>query len=321
MKRPKSVPGTAIKYLWVGLLAITSTTATFAQQDAQYTQYMYNTLAVNPAYAGSRGHMSIAALHRSQWVGLDGAPKTQTVNLHTPLGYNGLGLGISVVNDQIGPTSETYFDLDISYTINVSDEARLSMGVKGSAHMLDIRFSELNQDISNPGGPDPSLQQDIQNKFSPNIGAGIYYHTQRFYTGLSVPRFLETQHFDESSLSAAAEQMNFYWITGYVWDVSPIWKLKPAVLAKVVRGAPLQLDFSASAMYNDKFILGVAYRWDAAISGLAGFQVSPEFMIGVAYDREVTELGQAIFNDGSFEVILRYDFIKVLESMKSPRFF
>lgn len=321
MLRPKSLLGTSSKHLWVSLVALLVTSITLAQQDAQYTQYMYNTLSVNPGYAGSRGHMSIAALHRSQWVGLEGAPKTQTVNLHTPLGYNGIGLGISVVNDQIGPTSETYFDLDISYTINVSDDARLSFGVKGSAHMLDIRFSELNQDITNPGGPDPSLQQDIQNKFSPNVGAGIYYHTQRFYTGISVPRFLETQHFDESSLSTAAEQMNFYWITGYVWDVSPMWKFKPAVLAKVVRGAPLQLDFSASGMYNEKFILGAAYRWDAAISGMAGFQVSPEFMIGLAYDREITELGQAIFNDGSFEVILRYDFIKVLESMKSPRFF
>ena len=321
MNCPRSTPGTAIKYLLISFLALLVTPATLAQQDAQYTQYMYNTLSVNPGYAGSRGHMSITALHRSQWIGLEGAPKTQTVNIHTPLGYNGLGMGISVVNDQIGPTSETYFDLDISYTINVSDEARLSMGVKGSAHMLDVRFSELNQDITNPGGPDPSLQQDIQNKFSPNIGAGVYYHTQRFYTGLSVPRFLETQHFDESSLSTAQEEMNFYWITGYVWDVSPMWKFKPAVLAKVVRGAPLQLDFSASAMYNEKFILGAAYRWDAAISGLAGFQVSPEFMIGLAYDREITELGRAIFNDGSFEVILRYDFIKVLESMKSPRFF
>lgn len=321
MNCPRSTQGTAIKYLWVSLLAFLTSTVAISQQDAQYTQYMYNTLSVNPGYAGSRGHMSIAALHRSQWVGLDGAPKTQTINLHTPLGHNGLGLGVSVVNDQIGPTSETYFDLDISYTINVSDDARLSLGVKGSAHMLDVRFSELNQDITNPGGPDPSLQQDIQNKFSPNVGAGIYYHTQRFYTGLSIPRFLETQHFDESSLSTAREQMNFYWITGYVWDVSPMWKFKPAVLAKVVQGAPLQVDISASGMYNEKFILGAAYRWDAAISGMAGFQVSPEFMIGLAYDREITELGQAIFNDGSFEVILRYDFIKVLESMKSPRFF
>lgn len=292
-----------------------------AQQDAQYTQYMYNTVSVNPGYAGSRGHMSIAALYRAQWVGLDGAPKTQTLNLHTPVGYGGVGMGISIVNDQIGPTSETYFDLDFSYSVQASDEARISFGVKASAHLLDVRFSELNQDYTNPGGPDPTLQQDIQNRFSPNVGAGVYYHTDKFYAGLSVPRILETRHFDSSSLSTANEQMNYYFITGYVWDISPMWKFKPTVLAKVVSGAPLQLDFSANAMFNEKFILGAAYRWDAAISGLAGFQVTPELMIGMAYDREITELGSAVFNDGSFEVILRYDFIRILEGMKSPRFF
>lgn len=293
----------------------------YGQQDAQYTQYMYNTVSINPAYAGSRGHMSIAALHRSQWVGLDGAPKTQTLNLHTPLGYRGVGFGISVVNDQIGPTSETYFDLDFSYTIQTSDEARLSFGLKASAHLLDIAFSELNQDVTNPGGPDPTLQQDIQNRFSPNIGGGVYYHTQRFYAGISVPRILETTHFDESSLSTAKEQMNFYFITGYVFDMDAFWKFKPAVLTKIVQGAPLQLDLSANFMYNDKFIMGAAYRWDAAFSGLAGFQISPSFLVGIAYDRETTALGQAAFNDGSFEIILRYDFIKVLDNLKSPRFF
>ncbi len=293
----------------------------YGQQDAQYTQYMYNTVSVNPGYAGSRGHMSIAALHRSQWVGLDGAPKTQTLNLHTPLGYRGVGMGISVVNDQIGPTSETYFDLDFSYTIQTSADARLSFGLKASGHLLDITFSELNQDVTNPGGPDPTLQQDIQNRFSPNIGGGVYYHTQRFYAGLSVPRILETTHFDESSLSTAKEQMNFYFITGYVFDMNAFWKFKPALLTKVVQGAPLQVDISANFMYNDKFIMGAAYRWDAAFSALAGFQISPSFLVGIAYDREITELGQATFNDGSFEVILRYDFIKVLDNLKSPRFF
>ncbi len=292
-----------------------------AQQDAQYTQYMYNTVSVNPGYAGSRGHFSIAALHRSQWVGLDGAPKTQTLNLHTPLGYRGVGFGLSVVNDQIGPTSETNLDLDISYTIQTSQDARLSFGIKASGHLLDVRFSELNQDLSSPGGPDPTLQQDIDNRFSPNIGAGVYYHTENFYAGLSVPRFLETSHFEESSLSTAKEQMNFYFITGYVFEMSAFWKFKPTILSKVTQGAPLQLDFSANFMYNDKFIMGAAYRWDAAVSGMAGFQISPEFLIGIAYDREITELGQAVFNDGSFEVILRYDFIKVLDNLKSPRFF
>ncbi len=307
--------------LWVFLLFMLLVSPAMAQQDAQYTQYMYNTVSVNPGYAGSRGHMSIAALYRAQWVGLDGAPKTQTLNLHTPMGYGGAGLGFSIVNDQIGPTSETYFDLDISYTIQTSDDARLSFGIKGSAHLLDIRFSELNQDLANPGGPDPTLQQDIQNRFSPNIGAGVYYHTQRFYAGFSVPRILETTHFDESSLSTASERMNFYLITGYVMDMSAFWKFKPALLTKVVQGAPLQLDLSANFMYNDKFIIGAAYRWDAAFSGMAGFQISPSFLIGLAYDREITELGNAAFNDGSFEVILRYDFIRVQGNLKSPRFF
>lgn len=293
----------------------------YGQQDAQYTQYMYNTVSVNPAYAGSRGNLSIAALYRSQWVGLDGAPKTQTLNIHSPIGYQGMGLGFSIVNDQIGPTSETNFDLDLSYTIKLAKEAKLSFGLKASAQLLDIRFSELNQDIGNPGGPDPTLQDDITNRFSPNIGGGVYYHTDRFYAGISVPRILETSHFDESSLSTAKEQMNFYFLTGYVFDLSAFWRFKPAMLVKATQGTPLQLDLSANFMYNDKLILGAAYRWDAAFSGMAGFQISPAFLIGLAYDREITELGQAIFNDGSFEVILRYDFIKTKTKMKSPRFF
>ncbi len=289
-----------------------------AQQDAQYTQYMYNTVSVNPAYAGSRGHLSIAALYRNQWLGLDGAPETQTLNLHTPMGYRGVGLGISIVNDKIGPTSETYFDVDFSYTIQTSFDAKLSFGLKASAHMLDIRYSELDEfEI------DPQLQsqQDIQNKFSPNVGAGVYYHTERFYTGLSVPRLLETTHFDESSISTATEQINLYFITGYVWDLNPFLKFKPTLLTKAVQGAPIQVDLSANFMFNEKFIGGIAYRWDAAFSGLFGFRVSDEMFIGLAYDRETTDLGAATFNDGSFEVILRYDFIKNIGNLKSPRFF
>ncbi len=307
------------KILQLTLVLLFSVTSfIYAQQDAQYTQYMYNTVSVNPAYAGSRGHLSIAALYRNQWLGLDGAPETQTLNLHTPMGYRGVGLGISIVNDKIGPTSETYFDVDFSYTIQTSFDAKLSFGLKASAHMLDIRYSELDEfEI------DPQLQsqQDIQNKFSPNIGAGVYYHTERFYTGLSVPRLLETTHFDESSISTATEQINLYFITGYVWDLNPFLKFKPTLLTKAVQGAPIQVDLSANFMFNEKFIGGIAYRWDAAFSGLFGFRVSDEMFIGLAYDRETTDLGAATFNDGSFEVILRYDFIKNIGNLKSPRFF
>lgn len=307
------------RYRWVLWgFALCSVLSLYAQQDAQYTQYMYNTVSVNPAYAGSRGHLSIAALYRNQWLGLEGAPETQTLNLHTPVGYHGVGMGVSVVNDKIGPTSETYFDVDFSYTVRTSSDARLSFGIKASAHMMNIRYSELDEfDID----PQLQAQQDIKNQFSPNVGVGIYYHTDRFYMGFSAPRILETTHFDESTVSTAKEQINWYLIAGHVWDLNPFLKFKPTVLAKVVQGAPLQVDISANFMFNEKFIGAIAYRWDAAFSSLFGFQISDGIFIGLAYDREITDLGGTTFNDGSLELIVRYDFIRNLGNFKSLRFF
>ncbi len=293
-----------------------------AQQDAQYTQYMYNMPSINPGYAGSKESLSVTALYRSQWAGLEGAPKTQTLSLHSPIGYRGVGLGFGILNEQIGPTAETYFDVDFSYTIFTSREGRLSFGLKGSAHLLDIQYSKLNQDISNPNGPDPLLQTDIENKFSPNIGAGVYYHNGKFYAGASVPRILETTHFKASNISTAKEQMNLYLTTGYVFELNRDLKFKPTLLTKVVRGAPLQVDLSANFMFNDKFILGAAYRWSAAVSGLFGFYIDDGFLLGLAYDKETTDLGGTQFNSGSFEVLLRYDFKKGRgRQIRSPRFF
>ncbi len=312
------VKNNVIKEIVMGLILLVSLN-TFAQQDAQYTQYVYNTVSVNPAYAGSRGHLSIAGLYRAQWVGLDGAPETQTFNIHSPIGHKGIGLGLSVVNDVIGPTSESFVDLDISYTINLDFDKKLSFGLKPSINLLDVQFSELNQDTGQ--GVDPITQQNIDNRFSPNVGAGIYYHTDRFYAGLSVPRILETEHFDESSLSTASEEINIYFITGYVFELNPFLKFKPALLTRAVQGAPLQVDLSANFLFNEKFIAGAAYRWSAAFSGLVGFKVSDEILLGLAYDRETTDLGATSFNDGSFEIIFRYDFARALGKLKSPRFF
>jgi len=300
------------------LEALLSTTAK-AQQDAQYTQYMYNTVSVNPGYAGSRGHVSIAALHRSQWMGLEGAPVTQSLNIHSPVGVKGVGMGLSVVNEQIGPTTETLFDIDCSFTFRTSRYGRLSFGLKASANLLDVNFSQLNfsQDI----GMDPTLQTDIDNQFSPNIGTGAYYHDGRFYLGLSIPRMLETTHFDESALSTAKERMNYYLITGYVFELNPFLKFKPTFLGKWTFGAPLQMDLSANFMFNEKLVLGAAYRWEAAFSGLMGYHISEGLMVGLAYDREITDLGNVSFNSGSFEIIVRYDFISTRGTPKSPRFF
>ena len=296
----------------------------YAQQDAQYTQYMFNTMSVNPAYAGSRGQLSIAALYRAQWVGLDGAPETQTLNLHSPIRNSRLGYGISVVNDNIGDgvVQETYIDAVISYTIDVSLDGKLSFGLKAGGNLLNLDFNGLNNFDNEPIAGD-----NIENKFSPNFGLGVYYHTDRFYAGLSAPNLLETDHFDNSQRDAndvqflSTDRINFYFITGYVFDLSGNMKFKPAFLTKVVSGAPLQLDFSANFLFNDKFSLGAAYRWDAAFSALAGFQISDQFMLGLAYDREITELGSTQFNDGSFEVFLRFELVKSFQRLVSPRFF
>ena len=296
----------------------------YAQQDAQYTQYMYNTMSVNPAYAGSRGQLSAAALYRSQWVGLEGAPKTQTLNLHSPIRNSRLGYGISIVNDNIGDgvVQETQFDAVLSYTVDVALDAKLSFGLKVGGNMLSLDFNGLNNfDSENIQG------ENIDNKFSPNFGVGVYYHTDKFYAGLSAPNMVETEYFDNSQRDAnsvqflSKERMNFYLITGYVFDLNNNFKFKPALLTKVVGGAPLQIDLSASFLFNDKFSFGAAYRWDAALSGLLGFQLSDQFMIGLAYDRETTELGGTQFNDGSFEVFLRFELVKSFRRMVSPRFF
>lgn len=295
-----------------------------AQQDAQYTQYMYNTLSVNPGYAGSRGQLSAAALYRSQWTGLKGAPETFTVNLHSPIRNSRLGYGISVVNDNIGDgvVQETRLDAAISYTIDVSRDAKFSFGLTAGGNLLNLDFTGLrNFDL------EPVSQDNIDNKFSPNFGLGFYYHSERFYAGLSAPSLLETEYFDENSNDAnsvsflAKQRINFYFITGYVFDLNGNLKFKPALLTKAVGGAPLQVDMSANFLFNEKFTFGLGYRWDAAVSGLAGFQISDQIMLGLAYDKETSELGSQTFNDGSFEVFLRWELVRAYKGLVSPRFF
>ncbi|WBX72459.1 PorP/SprF family type IX secretion system membrane protein [Tenacibaculum retecalamus] len=191
----------------------------------------------------------------------------------------------------------------------------LSFGLKGTAHLLNVDYNKLN--IYNPG--DNLLNENI-NEFSPNVGLGLYYrHADTWYLGFSVPSLLETDHLDNQSLSTSKERMNFYLTGGYVFNLSENTKFKPAFLTKAGSGAPLQVDLSANFMLHEKFILGTAYRWSAAFSGMLGFQVNDQFLVGFAYDRETTELGNAQFNDGSFELFLRFELQKI-GKIFSPRF-
>lgn len=302
------------------LVLILSGLEMHSQQDSQFTQYMYNTININPAYAGSRGVMSIFGLYRNQWVGLDGAPVTMTGSLNTPISNSNVGLGLSVVSDKIGPSDETSISADISYSIPTSERFKLSFGLKATANLLNIDFTKLNQ--YNPN--DPRFQDNVDNKFSPNVGAGLYFHSDKTYFGLSVPNFLETKHFDEEASSNSAsfvakERMHYYLIGGHVFDLSPSIQFKPAFLTKVVQGAPLQVDLSANFLFNEKFTLGAAYRWDAAMSAMAGFQISQGLFIGYGYDMETTKL--ADYNSGSHEIFLRYELFKTVDRVISPRFF
>lgn len=297
--------------------------AVSAQQDPQYTQYIYNPSVINPAYAGSRDAISILGLHRSQWLGLDGAPVTQTLSGHSPLGDGNLGLGLSLWNDKIGPTAETLGAVDFSYGLDFGTEARFNFGIKVGLHVLDVNFNELNIfDIS-----DTELENNIDGRVAPVLGLGGFYYTDRWYVGVSTPNLLQTKHFntDRRGVNATQfvveEEIHYYAIAGYVFNISEEIDFKPATLIKYIASAPVQIDITANFLFYDKLTLGAAYRWDAAVSGLVAFQINPQFMVGFAYDREVTQLGNTTFNNGSYEVFLRFEIFKDPEVMLSPRFF
>lgn len=290
-----------------------TTFVNYAQQDAQFTQYMYNTININPAYAGSRGALSIFALHRTQWVGLDGAPVTNVASVNTPLNESNLGLGVTIINDKIGPTTENTISADVSYTVPTSETFKLSFGIKATANFFNLDINRLN-----PAEADPSIR-DFNNKFTPNIGAGVYLHSDKAYIGFSIPNFIESDRYDDNEVAIFKEKINYYLIAGYVFDMNESIKFKPALLTKIVEGAPIQVDLSGNFMFNDKFALGLAYRWSAAVSAMVGFQVSEAMYIGYGYDHDTTRLKN--YNSGSHEIFLRYEIFKNNGKITTPRFF
>ena len=289
-----------------------------AQQDPQYTQYMYNMNVVNPAYAGSRGTLSFGLLGRTQWTSIDGAPKTLTFNTHAPLGKK-VGVGISVIADEIGPAKEQNIYADFSYTLNTSDVGRLAFGLKAGVTLLDVNLlGVVLPETLNAG--DPVFDENINDAF-PNFGAGVYYYTDKWYAGFSVPNILKSEHLDKDNINTkASEEVHYFLTGGYVFDLSSTVKLKPSLMVKGVAGAPISFDINANVLLYERLEFGASYRWEDAVSALVNFGVTPDFRIGYAYDYTISEFSNSQ-TGGSHEIILLYDLDLSKKNLKSPRFF
>lgn len=284
-----------------------------AQQDPQYTQYMYNMNVVNPAYAGSKESLSLTALYRNQWTGLEGNPVTYTFSAHSPIG-NKVGLGLSAIKDELGPVSETNVFADFSYTLQFSANIKVAFGIKAGVTFHDVGLASL--EVIDPN--DPFFSQDINNTY-PNIGAGAFLYGEKFYIGLSVPNMLKSVHLDENGLKYGSEKNHYFATAGYVFQLSENVKLKPSTMVKSAFDAPVSFDVNLNALFYETFELGASYRFEDSFSGLVGFQVTPNIRVGYAYDHVTSDIKTV--GPASHEVIVSFDIYFRPPSIISPRFF
>lgn len=299
--------------LIIGLLS-------FAQQDPQYTQYMHNMSVINPAYAtDDNSTMNLGLLYRSQWVRSVGGPTTGTLFAHSVITDRVEG-GISFVHDEIGDVvKSTTATADIAYVIPVSNETKLSFGMKLGVTQFSTNFDGF---VYSDPLPDPAFAENLSRTY-PNLGAGAFLFTDHYYLGLSVPNLIETNHLeqDQGIVHQGKKRIHAFFTGGYVIDLSDNLKFKHAFMAKHVRGARLSVDLTANFLIHEKVEIGAAYRFDDSYSGMINFSMSPAMRIGYAYDHTISNLGR--FNSGSHEIILLFNISKLIGKGydKSPRFF
>lgn len=297
------------------LLAIViASKASYAQQDPLFTQSFDNMIYVNPAYAGSRGMLNFTDLNRVQWVGFEGNPRSNAISLNSPIFHESLGGGLNLINDAVGPIKQTMVFGDLAYSIKLNASgARLAFGLKAGFNLININSSSLiTTDLS-----DPALIQNVQNRLNPNFGTGIYYHSSKFYVGLSSPKILK-QSYDGVS-NTNLEKRHYFGIIGGVANLNAEWKLKPAAQVRITQGSPISVDLSLATIYRDKLWFGALYRLDAAYGLFVQFQFSPQLKMGVATDFDANEMRS--YNTGSFELMLSYDLNFKKEGVRSPRYF
>ncbi|MEQ9261631.1 MAG: type IX secretion system membrane protein PorP/SprF [Owenweeksia sp.] len=307
------------KLILSGLLAVAFSGGVFAQQDPLYTQYRNNMLSVNPAYAGSRDALTVGLLHRSQWVGMDGAPSTQTLTIHGPLVNRNLGFGLSVVHDQIGPTNTTGVYGDLSGRVKVSSSGYLAGGIK-----LGLSFFQSNLTGVSTGTQGDDAYSVNTSRVLPNLGFGVYYYTPKFYLGVSSPKLVQNVLYADDLPSGevfeVTEKRHYFAIAGVVLELNPNLKFRPSVLARLVQGAPNSFDLTGSFIFADKFWIGGFYRYQESVGVLMDYNFTPQLKVGYSYDYTLSELQD--YNSGSHEISITYDFIfNDAKKIKSPRYF
>jgi len=297
--------------------------STQAQQDAMYSQYMFNMLTVNPAYAGSRDVLSTTAMYRRQWLNIDGAPTTALVSADMPIKGEKMGLGLMVVNDKIGITNTLGVYGSYAYRIRMRERGTLSLGLSGGASNYSANLSRV--ETSNDGVFDPAFSQNLS-KWMPNFGAGIYYSTDRFYLGASLPHLMNNSLGSTTKISLlkaektnASQYRHLFFMAGYVFKVSPTVACKPSILTKYVSNAPLEIDLNANFWFQDKIGIGASYRSADGMVAMVEFQLSKQLRFGYAYDFPLTRLSK--YTTGSHEVLLRYEFGFDKGQILSPRYF
>lgn len=295
------------------LPAVFSCTNIFAQQDPQYTQYMYNMNVVNPAYAGSKESLSLTALYRNQWSALEANPVTFTFSAHLPINDR-IGLGLSAIKDKLGPVKETNLFADFSYTLQLGSTIKLALGIKAGASFHDVGLSNL--ELQDSG--DPFFSEDINNSY-PNIGAGAFLYSDKFFVGLSVPNMLKSVHLDENGIKYGSETNHYFITGGYVFQLSENFLLKPSAMLKSAFNAPVSYDLNLNVLFYNRFELGASYRLDDSFSGLVGFQINPNIRVGYAYDHVISDL--KALGPSSHEVILTFDIFFPEPAILTPRFF
>ena len=291
-----------------------------AQQDAMFTHYSFNTLAVNSGYAGSREALTITGLHRSQWVMFPGAPTSQTLTVHGPIKNEKLGIGFSILNDRIGPIRNTGASIDLAYKIKFGN-GKLAFGLKAG---LNVQSRRLASEVQVNNKTDQVFQGDIQSQLLPNFGFGLYYSIPTFYIGISVPRLLENDFSNNGVFSGVSSQRrHYYFITGLIFPINhrQTIKFRPTSYVKVTQGAPLTIDFTGLFYFDDKFWVGPMWRTTDAFGILSGVNINRQFSIGYSFDWSYGN-STGPYNAGSHELLIRYDFIYDRgKRILSPRYF